>query len=166
MHDSMQLCSPPVTTHGRTSSTGSAVFGRITHSIPGFVRRTEIVQPTAHRWVQKILVPFVVAGLCVGCGDVSSPEGRLSDFSGIIVEVADQPISNHQSAVHVKRTAGDTAVVRAMRRTRIYARLAGSRLRSIGWRNLAIGDSVEVWHTGAEYRSLPPQYDGIQLVIW
>jgi hypothetical protein len=129
-------------------------------------RCPRFIQPTVHIWTLKILVLYLGGRLCVACGEASGPEDRPADFSGIILALREQAASEHVLETVVERSVGDTAIVRVTQTTRIYARLADGGLQSVDRQVLAAGDSVEVWTTGVEYRSLPPQYDGRQLVVW
>ena len=130
------------------------------------MRDPRIIQRTVPVWALKILLLCVGGHLSIACGDTSGPEDTPADFSGIILGLQDQASSEHALETVVERSVGDTAVVRVMQTTRIYARLADGGLQSVDRHDLAAGDSVEVWTTGVEYRSLPPQYDGRQLVVW
>ncbi len=91
----------------------------------------------------------------------SGPAEGPPDFSGIVLEVRDQV-----SSFLMERTVRGRAVVHVSQTTRVYSRLSDGSLQLVGPMTVANGDSVEVWTTGVELRSLPPQYYGIQLVVW
>jgi hypothetical protein len=111
------------------------------------------------------LVIAVASCIYVACGEPSAPEDRPPDFSGIMLELRDQVSPQYEVDVRIERTVGDTALVHVSETTRVYETLPDGGLQSAAAGSLAIGDFVDVWTTGVEYRSLPPQYDGTQLVV-
>jgi hypothetical protein len=103
----------------------------------------------------------LVSLFAVACGSPTAPEDREPDFVGTVLDLT------MERSAHLlgHRAAGDTGVVRITADTRFYRRTRSGRLLSTDLQAMAVGSSVEVWTTGAEYRSLPPQYDGTQVVV-
>jgi hypothetical protein len=103
--------------------------------------------------------------LSVACGLATGPEDRGADFSGVVLELESHPAPQYDFAFRIARMAGDTAIVRIGHATRVYEMAPDGGLRSTDAQTLMVGDTVDVWTTGGEFRSLPPQYDGTQVVI-
>ena len=94
----------------------------------------------------------------------TSPESGPPDFSGVVLALRS---SSGASQFHllVERSSGDSAVVRIGGGTRLFATTSGGELEKTDAGELVAGMPVDVWTTGVEFRSLPPQYAGTQIVL-
>jgi hypothetical protein len=111
------------------------------------------------------LVLAVVSLLGIACGVSTGPEDRGADFSGVVLELESHTAPQYDFAFRIARMGGDTAIVRIGHATRVYETAPDGGLRTTDAQALMVGDTVDVWTTGGEFRSLPPQYDGTQVVI-
>jgi hypothetical protein len=118
--------------------------------------------PFSRRTLRRALGAVLVVTLAA-CGAATSPENRPPDFSGVVVGV--QPPSGPSELVSIARAPGDTAVVRIGSETKLLLAASVGRLESVRPEFLTRSRSVDVWTSGIEYRSLPPQYEGTQLVV-
>jgi hypothetical protein len=108
------------------------------------------------------LVPVLVTAV-LACGSPVEPLLPPPDFSAVVNELR-VGSSTTAPALYVERTDG-TAVVYLPDGTRIYQQRAGGALSTVGTDALMPGAQVDVWTTGVELRSLPPQYFARQVVL-
>ena len=99
-----------------------------------------------------------------GCRLSTAPESRPPDFDGMILAVL-PPSGARQLNLRIERSAGDTAIVWVDQDTRLLAATFEGKVEGARVDQLKPAMFVDVWTTGAEYRSLPPQYKGTQLVV-
>jgi hypothetical protein len=136
-----------------------------TGSTPQLMRRAVRLRTAADRGRSPLLIRILTVAMIVvvgaECDSPMAPEARAPDFAGIVLAV------NAGSSTHllVQRESGE-AVVWIVDETRFYNKAPGGRVQSTDLQAIAIGDSAEVWTTGVELRSLPPQYYATQLVAW
>jgi hypothetical protein len=63
-------------------------------------------------------------------------------------------------------TTGDTVWIRVGALTAVFLRAADSTLARADTAYPEIGETIQVWHTGVELRSYPPQYSATRLEIF
>ena len=111
--------------------------------------------------VSARLLP-VLASAVLACGSLVEPLPAPPDFSGVVSELR-AGANSPGPALVVDRPAG-TAVVYLPETAHIYTRGAEGALSVVGADALSPGTQVDVWTTGIELRSLPPQYFARQVV--
>jgi hypothetical protein len=116
------------------------------------------VVPTHWRFIA------ILALATAACRQSTAPERRPPDFDGVILAVL-PPSGAWELNLRIERSAGDTAVVWVDQNTRLLLPTFEGKVEGARLDQLTPGTFVEVWTTGAEYRSLPPQYKGEQLVV-
>jgi hypothetical protein len=105
-----------------------------------------------------------LALVTAACNASTALENPDPDFDGVILALL-PPSGAWELNLRIERSSGDTAIVWIARDTRVYLAPDG-KLQSTEPDRLARGMSVDVWTTGVEYRSLPPQYRGTKLVAY
>jgi hypothetical protein len=103
---------------------------------------------------------LVAAAALLACDAVVEPLQGPPDFAGVVQELRSGAAGQ---ALVVALPDGD-AVVHLSGDTRFYRRASTGALRPMDVQSLTPGTRVEVWTTGVELRSLPPQYFGRQVV--
>jgi hypothetical protein len=121
-----------------------------------------LITPQLMRRAVSLRTAALMSIFAVACGSPTSPEDRAPDIVGTVLHLT----TERPPALLVDRSVGDTALVRIWVDTQFYSRMPDGRLLSSDLLATAVGDSLEVWTTGAEFRSLPPQYDATQVVVW
>ena len=116
----------------------------------------------AMKSVRVCLLP-ALATAALACGTLVEPLPAPPDFSGVVNELRTGSSSTGPALV-VERPDG-TAVVYLPETARIYLRGGGGTLSAVGADALSPGTQVDVWTTGVELRSLPPQYVARQVVL-
>lgn len=115
-------------------------------------------------WSRRLLPHCAVLSfVCGGSGllDPSSP-----DLTGT-VEGVTGPVGT-QLSILVNGVAGSASrrvVVHISSRRPVFVQRPSGSLRRTSWESVAVGASVQVWGTGVESRSLPPQWDALQIVV-
>lgn len=95
------------------------------------------------------------------CAD-STPTGATNaDVVGVISEVRSSP---SRQVIVRDMPGGQERVLLISASTIIDHRDAG-RLSGSSLETLAPGLHIQAWHTGVEYRTDPPQYDAIRIVV-
>lgn len=105
-----------------------------------------------------------LAALASACALLTSPEDGPPDFSGAVLAV-EPPSGAWRFNLRIERSSGDTAIVWIGGSTGLFVAGPDGRLQDMEPDQLEVGASVDVWTTGVERRSLPPQYDGTQVVV-
>lgn len=107
------------------------------------------------------LIPALAATFWA-CGSAVEPLAPPPSFSGVLSEVR-AGAGGPPPALIIARTQG-TAVVHLRDHVQLYRREPSRRLTDLELEDLTPGTTVDVWTTGIELRSLPPQYFGRQVV--
>jgi hypothetical protein len=105
-----------------------------------------------------------LATIASACAPLTSPEDGPPDFSGVVLGV-EPPSGAWRLNLRIERSSGDTAIVWIGGSTRLFAAGPDGTVQGMEPDELEVGASVDVWTTGVERRSLPPQYDATQVVV-
>ena len=124
-------------------------------------RHWGVVTPQLMRRAVRLRTAVLMSVFAIACGPATAPEDRAPDFVGTVLHLT----TGRSPSLLVDREVGDTALVRIWAGTRFYRSTDNGRLLATDVEAAAVGDSLEVWTTGVEYRSLPPQYDATQVVV-
>lgn len=105
----------------------------------------------------------VLAATIFGCGEFVAPLAPPPDLSGVVSQLY-AATATSDPLLLITRGSG-SAYVYLPDGVRLYLQNARGGLRRVGLDALTSGAQVDVWTTGAEYRSAPPQYDARQVVV-
>ena len=105
----------------------------------------------------------ILAAAFFACAGPVEPLPPPPDFSGVVNEL--RAATATSDAALVLTRADGNAVVHLPVGTRLYQQQTGGALSRIALEALTPGAHVDVWTTGIELRSLPPQYSARQVVV-
>jgi hypothetical protein len=130
----------------------------------------------------RIIAPRLTAALFVaalaGCQELTAPIADPPDFTGVVFGVDDQGIGldsvnwSHRALDAPPGYVQPTEVIVNLNArlngvipTAVFVEDGSGKVAEGSVSQLAVGQRVKVWTTGVEWRTDPPQYDAVQIVI-